>query len=97
MPLVSLIEEATGASDTVALLRLARAAVNVIETTIGDTSRAAGRALTDIPPAGTIVAAVIRRGRPTVSPDSTMRLEAGDELLVVSSEATEQDIHAAFQ
>jgi trk system potassium uptake protein len=42
------------------------------------------------------VAALIRRGRPTV-PDSTLLLEAGDELLVVSSEATEQDVHAAFQ
>jgi hypothetical protein len=30
-------------------------------------------------------------------PDSTLLLEAGDELLVVSSEATEQDVHAAFQ
>ncbi len=97
IPLVSLIEEATGASDTVALLRLARAGVNVIETAIADTSRAAGRVLADIDlPPGTIVAAVIRRGRPTV-PDSTMRLEAGDELLIVSSEATEQDVHAAFQ
>ena len=97
IPLVSLIEEATGASDTVALLRLARAGVNVIETAIGDTSSAAGRALADIElPPGTIVAAVIRRGRPAV-PDSTLRLEPGDELLVVSSQATEQDVHAAFQ
>jgi trk system potassium uptake protein len=97
IPLVSLIEEATGASDTVALLRLARAGVNVIETAIGDESRAAGRVLADIDlPPGTIVAAVIRRGRPTV-PVSTLRLEAGDELLVVSSEATEQDVHTAFQ
>jgi trk system potassium uptake protein TrkA len=97
IPLVSLIEEATGASDTVALLRLARAGVNVIETAIADTSRAAGRPLADIGlPPGTIVAAVIRRGRPSV-PDSTLRLEPGDELLIVSSEATEQEVHAAFQ
>jgi trk system potassium uptake protein len=69
----------------------------VIETAIGDESRAAGRVLADIDlPPGTIVAAVIRRGRPTV-PVSTLRLEAGDELLVVSSEATEQDVHTAFQ
>ena len=97
IPLVSLIEEATGATDTVALLRLARAGVNVIETAIADKSRAVGRALADVElPPGTIVAAVIRRGRPSV-PDSTLRLEPGDELLVVSSEATEQEVHAAFQ
>jgi trk system potassium uptake protein TrkA len=97
IPLVSLIEEATGTTDAVALLRLARAGVNVIETAIADKSRAAGRRLADIElPSGTIVAALIRRGRPTV-PDPTLLLEPGDELLVVSSEATEQDVRAAFQ
>ncbi|MFF7236703.1 hypothetical protein [Streptomyces collinus] len=39
-------------------------------------------------PAGTVVATVVREGRPTVP---------GDELLLVSHEATEQEIHAAFQ
>ncbi|HZC27553.1 MAG TPA: TrkA family potassium uptake protein, partial [Actinopolymorphaceae bacterium] len=97
VPLVSLIEEATGATDTVALLRLARAGVTVIETAIADTSRAAGHRLAEIDlPSGSIVATVVRRGRPTV-PDADLRLEPGDELLVVSAQATEQDVHAAFQ
>ena len=47
-------------------------------------------------PAGTIVAAVIRNGEPTV-PSPNFQLQHGDELLVVSEAATEQDIHAAFQ
>ena len=47
-PLISLIEEATGATDTVALLRLSKAGVNVIETAITRSSRAAGRPLADI-------------------------------------------------
>ncbi|MER8162353.1 TrkA family potassium uptake protein [Streptomyces sp. NPDC094472] len=96
-PLISLIEEATGATDTVALLRLSKAGVNVIETTITDRSRAVGRALADIGlPAGSVIATVVRGGRPTV-PAAGMRLRPGDELLVVSHTATEQEIHAAFQ
>ena len=96
-PLVSMIEEATGATDTVSLLRLARAGVNVIETAIAATSRAAGRRLGEVRiPPGSVVAAVIRGGRPTV-PNEDFRLEPGDELLVVSEDASEQDVHEAFQ
>ncbi|MFE2179208.1 potassium channel family protein [Streptomyces sp. NPDC059455] len=96
-PLISLIEEATGATDTVALLRLSKAGVNVIETTITDRSRAVGHALADIGlPAGSVIATVVRDGRPTV-PAAGMRLRPGDELLVISHTATEQEIHAAFQ
>ncbi|MFH7334065.1 potassium channel family protein [Streptomyces sp. KHY 26] len=96
-PLISLIEEATGATDTVALLRLSKAGVEVIETAITARSRAAGRTLGEIQlPAGTVVATVVRDGRPTV-PGPGVRLLPGDELLLVSHEATEREIHAAFQ
>ncbi|MFI8091010.1 potassium channel family protein [Streptomyces sp. NPDC086080] len=96
-PLISLIEEATGATDTVALLRLSKAGVDVIETAITPQSRAAGRTLADIVlPAGTVVATVVREGQPTV-PTPGMRLRPGDELLLVSHAATEREIHAAFQ
>ncbi|MES9523575.1 potassium channel family protein [Streptomyces capoamus] len=96
-PLISLIEEATGATDTVALLRLSKAGVEVIETAITGESRAAGHTLGEIVlPAGTVVATVVRDGRPTV-PHPGVRLLPGDELLLVSHEATEQEIHAAFQ
>ncbi|MFC4463571.1 potassium channel family protein [Streptomyces xiangluensis] len=96
-PLISLIEEATGATDTVALLRLSKAGVDVIETAITPQSRAAGCTLAEIPlPAGTVIATVIRGGQPTV-PAPEMRLQPGDELLVVSHAATEQEIHTAFQ
>lgn len=47
-PLVSLIEEAIGAIDTVALFRLAKAGVKVIETTIAASFHAAGRRLAEI-------------------------------------------------
>ncbi|MBI3688622.1 MAG: TrkA family potassium uptake protein [Actinobacteria bacterium] len=96
-PLITLIEEATGAADTVALLRLSRAGVSVIETALTPHSHAAGHTLAEIPlPAGTVVAAVIRDGQPTV-PGPQFRLQPGDEVLIVSEAATEGDIHAAFQ
>ncbi|MCX4458888.1 TrkA family potassium uptake protein [Streptomyces sp. NBC_01340] len=96
-PLISLIEEATGATDTVALLRLSKAGVEVIETAITQESRAAGHLLGEITlPAGTVVATVVRDGHPTV-PSPEVRLLPGDELLLVSHEATEQEIHASFQ
>ncbi|MGY5052252.1 potassium channel family protein [Streptomyces sp. 900105755] len=96
-PLISLIEEATGATDTVALLRLSKAGVDVIETAITPESSAVGRTLAGIRlPTGAVIATVIRDGRPTV-PAPEMRLQPGDELLIVSHAATEQEIHAAFQ
>lgn len=68
-----------------------------METVITARSRAVGKPLSDIPlPDGTAVATVIRDGRPTV-PGPAVRLQPGDELLLVSHSATEQEIHAAFQ
>ncbi|MBC9713891.1 TrkA family potassium uptake protein [Streptomyces sp. TRM66268-LWL] len=96
-PLISLIEEATGANDTVALLRLSKAGVDVIETTITPRSRAVGSALADITiPEGTVVAAVVRDGSP-VPPTPALVLAAGDEILLVSHSATESEVHAVFQ
>lgn len=96
-PLISLIEEATGATDTVALLRLSRAGVDIVETVLTPRSRAAGRTLAEVVlPEGTVIATVVRAGQPT-APTPDMRLRPGDELLVVSHAATEQQIRAAFQ
>ena len=69
---------------------LSKAGVDVIETAITPQSRAAGCRLAL--PEGT----VIRDGQPTV-PAPEMRLQPGDELLIVSHAATEQEVHAAFQ
>lgn len=96
-PLISLIEEATSATDTVALLRLSKAGVNVIETSITAQSRAAGRTLAELGvPPGIVVVSVVRGGEP-LAPVPDRRLQEGDELLVVSHAATESEVHAAFQ
>jgi trk/ktr system potassium uptake protein len=96
-PLISLIQEATGTADTVTLLRLARAGVNLIATVIGPRSRTAGEPVGEIRlPERCLVAAVIRDGTPTV-PDPSFRLQAGDEVLIVAQATSEPDIHAVFQ
>lgn len=96
-PLVSLVEEAAGATDTVALVRLARAGVTVIETTVGPASRCAGQPLADVDlPEATVVAAVIRGGQPSV-PDLSFVLRPGDEVLLVTERASDRDVRAAFQ
>ncbi|HVQ92760.1 MAG TPA: NAD-binding protein [Mycobacteriales bacterium] len=95
-PLVSLIDEATGGADTIGLLRLAADGVTLVETHVNAGSTAADRTLADIPlPPSTVVATVIRSGQPTV-PTSDFRFQTGDTLLVVTTNATEQEIHAAF-
>ncbi len=97
MPLISLIQEATGSSDTVAILRLTRAGVTVIETALSSHSASAGRALSDVRlPPDALVAAIIRNGKPT-APTPEFVLAAGDEILVVSSETTANDVRHGFQ
>lgn len=96
-PLVSWIEEATGAAGTVALLRLSKAGDNLDETAISTASRAAGRPLGGVRvPEGTVIATVVRHGRPTV-PEADMVLRPGDELLGFSHTATEREIRAAVE
>jgi trk system potassium uptake protein TrkA len=95
-PLMSLIEEATGVTDTVRLVRLA-AGVTVIETHIDKQSAAAGRAMGELTlPSGTVVAAIVHDTQP-VAPDPDYRFQPGDTVLVVTSTANEDDIHNTFQ
>jgi trk system potassium uptake protein len=95
--LMSLIEEATRATDTVGLMRLSAAGVVLIETTLTKSSAATGKAVSQIPlPRGSQVAAVIRGGKPTV-PDRSFKLATGDEILIVSESATVADVRSLFQ
>jgi len=95
--LLSLIREATSSADTVGLLRLGTAGVGMIETTITAHSSSAGKSLSDLAlPAGSIVAAVLREGQPTV-PGGSYVLAPGDEVIVISDSATEGDVRRVFQ
>jgi trk/ktr system potassium uptake protein len=95
--LVSLIEEAANTTDTVGMVRLPTAGVALIETHIDQTSSAGGRTLADVTlPPGTIVAAVVHDTQPVV-PNRDYRFRPGDTVLVVTTAATDSDVHNAFQ
>ena len=95
--LLSLVMEATGSTDTIGLLQLARAGVKLIETTIGEHSTTAGRTLAEITmPSGTMIAAVVRDGEPNV-PGGSFQLAPGDEVILVTENASETDIERLFQ
>jgi trk system potassium uptake protein TrkA len=95
--LTSLFQEATRSSDTVSLARLGGGAVGLIETTLATASLAVGKPMRSIVlPGGSTVAAVLRGGVPR-SPHPDLELEVGDEVLVLSSEASEADVRALFQ
>ena len=95
--LLSLIQEATGSTETVDLLQLGTAGVRMIETTIRESSAAVGKTLAEISlPPGTVIATIIRGREPRV-PGGSFSLQAGDEVILVSEAATEQDIQVAFQ
>jgi trk system potassium uptake protein TrkA len=95
--LLSLIQEATSVADTVGLITLGRSGVSLIETTLTQGSTAVGKTLADLTmPAGTVIATVLRAGQPKV-PGGSFQLEVGDEILIVSEAATEEDIGHLFQ
>jgi trk system potassium uptake protein TrkA len=95
--LMSLIQEATQSSDTIGLARLRGGTVGLIETTLAPTAAAVGKTVGGVAlPEGSIVAGVIRDGAP-MSPTPELELKAGDEILVLSAAATEEDVRALFQ
>jgi trk system potassium uptake protein TrkA len=97
VPLVSLIEEAADIADTIGLLRLTSAGVSLIETKITTESFANGRAVHELTlPPNTVVAAVIHDGALTV-PGGDYRFRPDDAVLVITGNATDGDIHVAFQ
>jgi trk system potassium uptake protein TrkA len=96
-PMVALVEEAAGAADTIGVVRLAAAGVNLIETHIAEDSAAAGRTLADLRlPPDALVAAVIRDRRPAV-PGPGHRFRPGDTVLVLTTTSAESEIHDVFQ
>lgn len=94
---VSLIEEATRSVATVDLMRLRRAGVELLETSLTASSRAVGRTLDDLGlPPGLLVSAVVREGEP-LPPAAAGTLAAGDQLLLLSSAPDQAEVEAIFQ
>lgn len=96
-PLISLIEEAAGATDTIGLVHLTAAGVSLIETRIRTESAGADKTLAELQiPPGTMVAAIVHDGQP-IAPTASYRCQPGDTILVVTTSATAHDVHNTFQ
>ncbi len=94
--LTALVEEAVTVGDLVRLLKLERGQVTLVEITIDETAPVAGRPIYELrlPPDSAIVA-VLRRGH-VVIPQPETQLVAGDEILAIATQETEERLRAAL-
>lgn len=94
--LTSLVEEAVSVGDLVTLLRLEQGKVALVEVTLADTSPAVGQTVGEagIPADCTLVALV--RDKHVIAPRQDTPLLAGDEVLALSTPASEEDLKQAL-
>jgi trk system potassium uptake protein TrkA len=87
--MAALVEEAVTVGDLVRLFTFRQSNSNLVELTMPDDSPLIGRNLADVTwPADVVPVAILREGS-IHTPDSEFSLEAGDELLFVSAESSE--------
>src|SRR6516164_2409298 len=90
--LSALVEEAVSVGDLVRLMTFRQSAASLVEMTMPDDAPLAGRRIGSIAwPADTALVAILRDGR-VIVPNSDDPLEAGDELLFVTSEDVEAEL-----
>ncbi len=90
------IEEEIGLGELVTLLKLNRGAAALVEVRLPETSPCRGRAIRDLAfPSDAVIVSVIRGGK-LVIPRGDTTLEAGDEILAVSTVAAEKSLQEIF-
>jgi trk system potassium uptake protein TrkA len=90
------IEEEIGLGELVTLLKLNRGEAALVELNLPETSPVRGKAIRDVPlPPETVIATVIRAGALVIPRGDTV-LEAGDEILAVSSVRAEPALKQAL-
>jgi trk system potassium uptake protein TrkA len=87
-----LIEEEIGLGELVTLLKLNRGEAALVEVRLPETSPCRGKAIRDLAlPADTVIVSVIRNGKLLI-PRGDTRLEAGDDIMAVSTVAAEKSL-----
>ncbi len=90
--LSALVEEAVTVGDLVRLLRFSQGDANLVELTLPADAELVGSRVGDVPwPPDTALVTIIREGR-VVVPSRDDPLEAGDELLFVTTSEREQEL-----
>ena len=94
--LASLVEEAVSVGDLVRLLNLEQGKVSLMEVTLADGASADGKTIAELglPPDCTVVAVV--RQRHVIAPRGRTPLQAGDEVLALTSTEAESDLRHAL-
>jgi trk system potassium uptake protein TrkA len=94
--LSALVEEAVSVGDVVRLMEFEQGDANLVELTLPVNSPVVGMRVGDVtmPPDSTLVTIV--RDRRVIAPSPDDPLEAGDELLFVTSDAAEEDVQRVF-
>jgi len=86
----ALVEEAVTVGDVVRLFSLKRGGANLVEITLPDGAKAAGKTVGEIAfPAGSSLASIVRDGH-VITPKDQDMLMSGDELIFVSTTAAEK-------
>ena len=92
----SLVEEAVAVGSMVHLLRFEQGHVSLLEVTLAKESPSVGRTLSDLAlPMDSAVTAVVREGHVVRPRDDTI-LAAGDEVLVIASDAATEEVRRAL-
>lgn len=90
--LCALVEEAVSVGDLVRLMTFRQSNANLVETTLAESSGLVGEKVSTVDwPSDTALVAILRGGRVLV-PSGDDALEAGDELLLVTTEAVEEQL-----
>jgi trk system potassium uptake protein TrkA len=94
--LSALVEEAVSVGDVVRLMEFEQGDANLVELTLPDDSPVVGRRVGDVAlPADTALVTIVRDRR-VITPTADDPLEAGDELLFVTSDASEDQVQQTF-
>jgi trk system potassium uptake protein TrkA len=90
--MTALIEEAVSIGDLVRIFEFQQGRASMVEITLPDRSEFVGRRIGDVRwPEDTVLVAIIRRQRP-IAPTSDDAMEAGDELLFITTTEQEADL-----
>ncbi|MDA2957023.1 MAG: potassium channel family protein [Ilumatobacteraceae bacterium] len=94
--ITGLVEEAVNVGQVVRLLAFEGGKARMLEVTLADDSPARDKAIGSLAmPRDLVVVAVVRLGK-VVSPSDDLVLRAGDEVLVLTHDATEEEVEGVF-